>query len=289
MKEDILKYLEEFNNISNISIEYAIIEPTMATSGEIQNNLYLVYTPKLNLLLQSYISGSCLDVINETVLNNSISNTHQYLINSFVSKENVSKVPNKELLKDVKSLIISNVARFYNFKVQSSTDLFLSMFLEEKNIIWKTKDFDTFFFSNKEEYKPSKLFVGREVATSLSDILVRIKEITQGYGHQREKLANLYSKLHNIVKLYFIALSYLKTDELSSKLEDNYELILSTLAQAERPWDYIEECYSLLNTEIAKVALQEPTVNEDKNKLKDQAMNFLQFKLYEEMRQYVML
>ena len=110
----------------------------------------------------------------------------------------------------------------------------------------------------------------------------KVKEATQGYGNQREKLALLYDNLHNIVKLYFIALRYVKTGELSSKLEDNYELILSTLAQAARPWDYIEECSKLLNIEKAKLAI-EPQPPENEGALKEQAMNFLRYKLCEEI------
>ncbi len=279
MNENILKYLKEFNEIANISIEYAVLEPHTSISGELKNNLHVVFTPKLKLLLESYVSGISLDVLNETVIDTS--NIHAYLVNHYIPKENLSKVPQKDLMKDINSLVISNIARFYNFKFKESTDPFLSMFLEEENIIWKTRDFDIFFFSKKETYKPSKVFVANSVLSELKDNNTRVRELSQSYGNKKEELSKVYDKLHNNIKLYFIALRYLRTDELSSTLEDTSELILSTLVQASKPWEYVEDCIKVLSTEIAKAATNDRP--DSRNALKGQAMNFLEYKICEDV------
>jgi hypothetical protein len=284
MHEQILKYLTLFNKIAKISIEYAIAEPTLSVSGEIRYDLHLVYTPKVETLLNSYVTGISLDVINEIKIETTAA--HTALITKYVNPDNVPENYydefNAKLLSNVNSIIISNIARFCNFKFKTSTDPFLSMFLEEKHIIWKTKDFDTFFFSNKELFKPSKTFIADSVISSLSEVLAKYKEFSDGCGNTRNRVVELYEQLHNIVRLHFIALRYLKTNELSSTMEDTYELILSTLAQAARPWDYLEECKKRLGAE--RNLQQEQNPDNSRELLKAQALNFLQYKIVEEAK-----
>ena len=277
-KADVLCYINELNKLANISIEYAVLEPLTNDNTGLNYNLHLVFTPKIELLLSSYISGSSLDAINETVITDLV---HETLIASFIPKEIDTSGLNKKWISSIKSVIISNIARFCNFKFKTSTDPFLSMFLEEHNIIWKTRDFDTFFFSQRNEYIPSKYQVSKSVMTILSDICNRAREV-QRYGqhYYKEKEEVLYGELYNAIKLYFITTNYLNTDKLSSSLDGSCELILSTLSQAYAPWDYIEDCYKALE-ELAKTA-NKPDEISCSLKLKNQALNFLHYKINEE-------
>jgi len=277
MNDKILTYLKVLNRISNISVEYAILEPCNSAAGDIKYNLHIVFTPKIPLLLQSYVSGMSLDVINETVISGT--EAHSFLVGHYLEDKAYDTTElDGTLLSNINTVVISNIARFCNFKFASSTDPFLSMFLEEKNIMLKTKDFDDFFFSKKEEYKPSKYHVVKCVLEAIHEIQVKSKDYH--YYSSSAQMSILYQNLYNTMRLYFIALQYLKTDELLSTLEDNYEIILSTFKQASKPWDYVQDCAKTLSYILS----QQPITNsiEPKEALKKQALNFLHYKICEE-------
>ena len=282
MKEDILRYLTTFNSISNVAIEYAILEPYLAVDGELQHNLHIVYTPKIQQLLKSYVSGLPLDVINETKITLDM---HQSLVSQFIDSDKDQRSDlNGDDIKSVKKLLISNIARFCNFKIQSSTDPFLSMFLEEKNIIWKTEDFDEFFFFNREGFKPSKYCMGTSIIEVFNSLIQKSKDYA--YHSQKEKLNAVYDELLNITRLYFITVRYMKTDELSSTMDDTHDLILNTLSQASRPWEFATECTTLLQGLCSEEAKKGngSRVDPQKELLKAQALKFLHYKMCEEIK-----
>lgn len=275
---DYVEYIKEFNEISNITIEYAVLEPITLPSGEPSNNLHFVYTPKINCLLNNYVSGIYSDVIDETILQG------EYItleLSKFLSIELSAKWNPiiKDTFKKINKVVMSNIARFCNFKFNSSTDPFLSMFLEEKNIIWKTKEFDNFFFSQKALYKPTQLFTSKSVLAYLADVNKKANEYLHSYGGS-DKIAALYNELPNIVSLYFITLNYLKTGEFSSKFSETEELILNTLQQSTVPWDYLKECARTLA--IEQGLTQGLTQGNCKELLKTQALSFLHYRFCEE-------
>jgi hypothetical protein len=277
---NLIRCIETINKISNISIEYAVMEQTLSTNFErIEKTLHLVYTPTMSSILTKYVSGSSIEAIYETVYTNTevfsffmsrVSEENKYLLQEF-----------SDCFSDISKIIVSTMARFCNFNLVNSMDPFFSMFLEESNIIWKSRDFDTFFFSIKSNFLPSKYILAISILDSLEAVGREIVEVTGRYSY-KEKIKVIYPKLPSLVKLYFITLNYLKTNELSSFLSEDSNLILATLEQADKPLDFIAFCCDSLRKELGK--LSHESKNSMVSLLKNQAINFLQYKLCEEIK-----
>ena len=282
MRDNIIKYLHKFNEIANVQIEYATLEQVPTTNGEDRFNLYVVYTPKLTTLLAQYTSVLVLDATTEN--KSSCNNEFITLLSSFVSKDNFQKLVDidSSLLSSINTFIISNIAKLCNFTLQSSSEPFLAMFLEERNIIWKTHEFDLFFFAKKETYKPTKILMARALHLYFKEILKNTQEYA--YTSNRDKMSKLYERLFNLTKLFLIWTSYSTTDTLSSVLTEDDNNILNTLFQASKPWEYASECLQIVekyliaaNTIISSIGpINGLSLNLE---LKQQVINFLAYRV----------
>lgn len=142
MKEAFKNYIEEFNEVANIYIEYAALEPFFSSTGKVLYNLHLVYSPHADFMVHEYLSGNnAAAVLSEKVCNTS-EGLKSTLLSFGVNRESQSTgaaIPiNLDLFDKVSTTVISNVGRFYNFKLQSPTDPFLSMYLEAPLVIRKS-------------------------------------------------------------------------------------------------------------------------------------------------------
>ena len=272
MKDKILRYIAAVNKYADISIEYAILEP-FTNNINTQYNLHIVYTPKLDYLLQSYVSGVCSDVLREQKL--SVNEAHSFFVAHCITPE-VQFVD----IADIKNIVVSNLARFYNFKFDSSTDPFLSMFLEEENIIWKTTTFDECFFSKKSTFQLSRTIMATATITAIQKILATSREYN--YYSNSSKMLSLHSDLINVMKLYFITQQYIETGNLTATLSITNELILNTLGIAAKPWDYAIECSKKLETYVA-LNSHGGGMESFKELLKTHALNFLSYKIRDEV------
>ena len=272
LKEEIIKYIEVLDKYSNLKIEFAILEPRLNSD---QFNLHLLYTPKLNYLLETYVSGIVADAMTETCM--PLLTAHTYL-SGFIPTADRVKLSIVELPK-IQNIIISNIAKFSNIKLQTSTEPFLAMFLEEKHIIWKTPEFNLFFFLKKNDYKPSKEVMLASLSLSFSELIKNSQEYS--YINSQAKLDVLRDRLYNLVKLYYIVIEFVRTEELSSKLEEQYNLTLQTLQQATKPWDYARYCMENLNIMCKEKGVSlypTPQITLSKE-LRQQVLNFLAYRI----------
>lgn len=276
---NLIEFIETINKLSTINIEYAVIEKTLSTNFEkLEQTLHLIYTPNVSSILNNYVSGSSIEAVSEVVYNEA----NVYSFFNSITSDSTSRIllPKILIFPEITKLVVSNMARFCNFNLLSSSDPFFSMFFEEQNIIWKSRDFDTFFFKNKEAFLPSKYTLAVTISQVIYDIKKELSEVMTRYSY-REKITSIYCKLQNIVKLYLIILNYIKTDILSSALNEEDKLILATLDQAAKPFAFLTNCYSVLEKEIRNLS---NIKTEDTSKiLKSQALNFLQYKVCEEI------
>jgi hypothetical protein len=237
MKEQILDYINQYNKEFQIKIEYAVLEPFLNAKGEQIYNLHVVYSPRKELLLRSYLSGGFSDGIGERTVKGA--QAHQQLL-SYPLKNGFTAPSVIPVFNDIEDFTISNIARFYNFKFNSPTDPFLSMFLERDNIIYISPEFKAAFLDKRDNFKPSPIFMLHQLQETFSYLLTRSQEYST--YTDKAKLTKVLEDLHKTMKLYFIALSYYNNKELISSFEEKHVLILNTLAQSHRPWEFVQEC-----------------------------------------------
>ena len=277
---NLTEYIETINKSSNINIEYAVVEETLTTNLEQPTKiLYLVYTSNVSTMLNSYVSGTSLEVFSENIYTKL--DFFNFLCLHLKKERNLILDEFSTAFFDISKIVVSNIARFCNFNSVNCSDPFFSMFLNEKNIVWKSRDFNTFFFSIKSTFIPSQYDLATSVLKSLQAVCSEIAENITRYSY-REKIEQIYLTLPNLIKLYYISLNYIETNELSSELPEKISLILTTLEQSAKPHDFLSECRNNLYKKVSNLL---PTSTEHITAtLKSQALNFLEYRLYEEMR-----
>lgn len=244
MKKQILQYIEQYSKEAQITIEYVVLEPFLNAKGDTIYNLHVVYSPKKEYLLRSYLSGSMLEGITERTTDGP--GAHG-LLTSFPLQNGIAAYSIVPTFGEyITQFTFSNIARFYNFQFNSPTDPFLSMFLETENIVYISEDFKTFFLDKKSVFRPHALHMLEAMQLAFQDLIKKSGDYN--YYSDKAKLGKLLQELHKAMKLYFIALRYYNNGELISSFEEKYSLILNTLAQAAKPWEFVQECISFINT-----------------------------------------
>lgn len=289
MKEKILEYINKYNTLFQIKIEYAVLEPFLSVKGEIAYNLHVVYSPRKEFLLRSYLSGTFLDSSSEKTVRGA-SGAHSQLMSYPKLTENIVGLA-PSAFDGIVEFTISNIARFYNFQFNSPTDPFLSMFLEPDNIIYISPEFKTFFLDKKHNFKPHSVFMLHQLQESFTKLINRSQEYST--YTDKDKLTKVLEDLHKTMRLYFIALSYYNTGDLISSFEEKEGLILNTLAQSHRPWEFVQECITLIREikqklETSVLATGESysdlvSANKHKNALKQECYLFLNNSLIGEL------
>jgi hypothetical protein len=241
MKEQILDYINQYNKEFQIKIEYAVLEPFLNAKGERIYNLHVVYSPRKELLLRSYLSGSFSDGSGEKTLKGSYA--HQQLT-SYPLISGLTNSTVTPVFSDIEDFTISNIARFYNFKFNSPTDPFLSMFLETDNIIYISPEFKVAFLDKKDNFKPHPIYMLHQLQETFAQLITRSQEYST--YTDKNRLTKVLEDLHKTMKLYFIALSYHTNKDLVSSFEEKHVLILNTLAQSHRPWEFVQECINTI-------------------------------------------
>lgn len=273
MKEDILEYIKKYNAAYQIKIEYAVLEPFLNAKGDPIYNLHFVFSPKKEYLLRSYLSGQFLEgALEKTVpgASNSSSASHAHgLMLSFPMASGVTEGVGvlKNTFDNIVEFTLSNITRFYNFKFSSPTDPFLSMFLEQENIIFISPEFKEAFFDKKEEFKPHAVHMLHSISDTFA-ILTKQASDYQVYS-DKAKMTKVLDSLHKTMKLYFIALRYHTNKELVSSFEEKHVLILNTLVQASRPWEFVNECSQVINNIKREINNTCVETNVDFAKLRD--------------------
>jgi hypothetical protein len=118
------------------------------------------------------------------------------------------------------------------------------MFLERDNIIYISPEFKAAFLDKRDNFKPSPVFMLHQLQETFSSLLTKSQEYNT--YTDKAKLTKILEDLHKTMKLYFIALSYHNNKELISSFEEKHVLILNTLAQSHRPWEFVQECISTI-------------------------------------------
>lgn len=299
MKEKILNYIHEYNKTSQITIEYAVLEPFLNPTGNTIYNLHVVYSPKIEFLTRTYLTGISSgdwprgeQIVTGFELAKVL---HQFPLISGAAKH--ATLP-YGIESSIEQFSCSNMARFYNFKFNSPTDPFLLMFLENENIIYISDDFKEYFFDQRDSFKPHPIYMLEVMSVSLKE-LVKASSDYQ-YRTDRTKVNCVLQELHKTMRLYFIALRYYNTKELVSSFEEKYNLILNTLAQASRPWEFVDECVKFIDAAKQKdyfdttgnsYAYQQHSVEfservnatKERELLKQQCFNFLAHQIKREI------
>lgn len=283
MKEKLLAFISEFNKRALIKIEYAVVDSFLSPSGVLQYKAHLVYSPIKEYLLKSYLSGAVHEGISERTVLGGLALQE---LKAFAKDKDTFLEGLETPFAEVQEVTISNVSRFYNFKFNSPTDPFLTMFLEPESIVYISEDFNRMFLSQKEKFRPSPIHMMTQISASFSELIKKSTEYST-YS-DKVKLTNLLVELHKMTKLYFIAIRYYNTGELISSYEEKQNLILNTLAQAHRPWDFVQDCVALI-AEARRKLETDPnftaliTADAEKQALKDQCFSFLNLRLIGEL------
>ena len=181
--------------------------------------------------------------------------------------------------------IISNIGRFYNFNIQSPTDPFLTMFLEKENIIFATDKFQSYFLDSKSLFQPSPLHLLELIQRALQDH--QKKSTEYGIYSNKEKYSVLLAELNKTIKLYFIVLDYVNTGILQASCKEQQAMILNTLSQAAKPWEFVVECISniekLKHHQLTIIPYVSSDITTEKDTLKQKCYDFLLEKLIGEL------
>lgn len=282
MKQQLLKYIENFNKVAQVTIEYAALEPFYTSSGRILNNLHLVYSPTAEFLVIDYLRGG--NVGDAFVEKTSKDTTKtKAMLNGFIKPNLV--LEDTRLFENISTTMISNIGRFYNFKINSATDPFFTMFLEEDNIVFASKEFTNYFLDSKSLFRPSALHILDVIHASFQ--IDAKKSSEYGVYTNKEKYTELLLSITKTMKLYFIALNYYNTGMLTALCEEKHSLILNTLAQAYKPWEFVNECINTITTikqaNLASISPNGFSADAEREALKEKCFAFLTNRLIQEI------
>lgn len=286
MKNRILQYINEFNAVAQIKIEYAALEPFYNSMGKIIHNIHIVYSPSKEYLIRDYL-GAGMGLFTEQA----ISGGEKFKLCMAQFKVAPDKLPavlpvDVELFDSFSTSVISNIGRFYNFRIQSPTDPFLTMFLEKENIVFATDEFRACFLDSKNQFQPSITYLLNMIQLTLQEH--HKKSTEYGVYSNKDRYPILLIELHKTMKLYFITLNYIKTGILQATCDEQYSIILNTLSQAAKPWEFVLECIANISNLKQQQELQSPQNNDsivaEVETLKQKCYDFLLEKLIKELK-----
>jgi hypothetical protein len=161
------------------------------------------------------------------------------------------------------------------------------MFLEEDSIVYASDRFKTVFLDHKSIFRPSTYAMVDILHSSFVDYVKKSGEY--GIYSNKDKYTELLVSTNKAVKLYFVALKYAQTGEFRFSHEEHQLLILNTLAQASKPWEYINQC--IVNLERLRRELYEENITaivktsstEEKEAIRKACFNFLTQRLIGEL------
>jgi len=113
------------------------------------------------------------------------------------------------------------------------------------------------------------------------------KSSEYGVYTNKERYTELLLSITKTMKLYFIALNYYNTGTLTTLCEEKHSLILNTLAQAYKPWEFVNECISnitaIKQANLASISPNGFSADAERAALKEKCFAFLTNRLIQEI------